>query len=154
MFISRFRDLWPSITGALALTVVACAGSTSGSAHANDEPCIYGRVVGPDGPLDEVRVTTEPPTDAKLTMAGNFRICEFATTSQPLTPGKYKLTAFKQGWRPTHVEVEYDGDSLEIEDIQLASNDPNDPVVDAIDVPVSARNKNGVPINGTIKKDE
>lgn len=141
------------ILAGLSVALTACSTTSSATGgDGDDEPCIRGRVLGPEGPLDDVRVTTEPPTDVRLTLEGVYKICEFVKTGQPLTDGTYKLTLFKAGWKPGYKEVKFEGDLLVVADIQLTSNDPNAPVIDESDVPTE--NKSTTTGPGRTVKDE
>jgi hypothetical protein len=136
-----------------SIALAACATTSAGGESADEAPCIRGKVIGPEGPLDEVRVTTEPPTDAKLTLGGIYRICEFVKDGKPLTPGTYKLVAYKVGWKPAYKEVKFDGEVHEVDDIKMISNDPNARAIDETDVPTDNKRTNTAIQSGP-KKDE
>lgn len=135
------------------LLVIALLATESGCAHTKTvrgDTCLRGRIIGPTGPLDDVRVNTKPPTDAKLTVNGVFKLCEVVTTGEKLRPGRYELVAFKPGWRTTQVAIEYEGGDQEIEDIQLRLNDPNDgPKINDVQLPSKGEvlSPNGRPVN-------
>lgn len=89
-----------------ALAILACAAVTLSACAAPQNPRVkpgpnrlFGRVIGPDGaPLDGVRITTEPQTDAVLTFEGEYEIMRSVRTKQPISPGKYQILPYKLGW--------------------------------------------------------
>ena len=110
---------WSALAAVLVLA--SCASSTSGGDGVDR---IRGRVLGPSGmPLDGVRITTEPETDAVLTFDGLFEISRQVQSKSPVVPGIYVLKPYKLGWwmgpdaRP--IRIEYPGGDYAAPDIQL-----------------------------------
>lgn len=108
------------------LALGALAGCASGGrAVVPEGPArIRGRVVGPSGqPLDGVRITTEPETDAVLTFEGEYEITREVKTKSPLSPGVYALRPYKLGWSLARdagaLKVDYPGGDFVVPDLQL-----------------------------------
>lgn len=128
-----------------ALAIIACAAVTVAACAAPQNPRVkpgpnrlYGRVVGPDGaPLDGVRITTEPQTDAVLTFEGEYEIMRSVRTKQPITPGKYQILPYKLGWwrgkAVSAVTVDFTGGQYNVPDIQLVPIDG--PVIEDLGAP-------------------
>lgn len=101
--------------------VLGGCATTSG----NDGPArIRGRVVGPNGaPLDGVRITTDPPTDAVLTFDGVYEITREVKSNAPVTPGAYTLVPYKLGWwlgnEAPRFKIDYPGGDFKVRDIEL-----------------------------------
>lgn len=101
--------------------IIGCA-STPG---AGDQVArIRGRVLGPEGqPLDGVRITTEPATDAVLTFDGTFEITREVKSKSPLSPGTYTLLPYKLGWwvgkKAPKITIQYPGGDHAVPDIQM-----------------------------------
>ena len=99
---------------------------------------LYGKVVGPDGaPLDGVRITTEPQTDAVLSFEGEYEIMRSVRTKQPIAPGKYQILPYKLGWwrgeDTPPITVEFTGGQYNVPDIQLVPI--GGPVIDDLGAP-------------------
>ena len=111
--------IWIAVFSAI---LTACAASNPRVQPGPNR--LFGRIVGPDGaPLDGVRITTEPQTDAVLSFEGNYEIARAVRTQQPLTPGKYQIIPYKLGWwrgqDAPPITVEYPGQQYHVPDILL-----------------------------------
>jgi len=127
------------------LVFTACAAIALSACAAPQNPRVkpgpnrlYGRVVGPDGaPLDGVRITTEPQTDAVLTFEGEYEIMRSVRTKQPISAGKYQILPYKLGWwrgkDVPPVTVEFTGGQYNVPDIQLVPI--GGPVIDDLGAP-------------------
>lgn len=123
------RSIRAVVSLAIAATQVSCASSPS-AGRAAERPGIHGQVVDSGGPLHEVKITTEPATDVRLTEQGRYSITIVAATGAPIAPGKYRLTAFKVGWKPATIDFEYDGDGVELPEIVLVNNSEVQPALE------------------------
>ena len=106
----------------MTAALIACASTSGAGDGAKDG--MRGRVVGPDGrPLDGVRITTEPPTDAVLTFEGGYEITRIVKSKSPLEPGIYTLIPYKLGWwvgkNAPKIVVKYPGGDFTVPDIRL-----------------------------------
>lgn len=120
-----------------SLVLAACAGAQNPRVTPGPNR-LYGKVVGPDGaPLDGVRITTEPQTDAVLTFEGDYEIMRSVRTKQPIGVGKYQILPYKLGWwrgkEAPPVTIDFTGGQYNVPDIQLIPIDG--PVIDDLGAP-------------------
>ena len=99
-----------------------CAGSTGRGL--DDSPQIRGRIVDNDGKcIEDVRVTTDPPTEPVLVFDCVFRLRQSLVLKTEIPAGTYELLPFKRGWwrgkDAKKLLVEYDGGIAEIPDIVM-----------------------------------
>lgn len=138
------------------VSMVACAGQQNPRVTPGPNR-LYGKVVGPDGsPLDGVRITTEPQTDAVLTFEGEYEIMRSVRTKQPIAPGKYQILPYKLGWwrgkDVPAVSVEFTGGQYNVPDIQLVPIDG--PVIDDIGAPEERSDDNETRGPGVVRGGE
>ncbi len=99
-----------------------CASQRSSADPSGQGGMIRGRVVSPEGQgIPGVQVTTDPPTDIRITGPdGTFEIARVAG-NLPVPPNTYRLYLDKLGYqkpeRPT--EILFDGADLDIGDLEL-----------------------------------
>lgn len=110
------------LSASLSTIFVACAASNPRVTPGPNR--LFGRIIGPDGaPLDGVRITTEPQTDAVLSFEGNYEITRAIRTQQPLLPGTYQLVPYKLGWwrgqDAPPITINYPGEQYRVPDIRL-----------------------------------
>lgn len=117
------RSLSPLL---LVFFALACAGQ----AHPNEEVLttglgISGQVRDAAGnALAEVRVTTDPPTQAAMTdKDGRFSLVEIDATQAVIPPGRYRLLFYKLGWwRGAEVKpifIDFPGGDLMLPEVML-----------------------------------
>ncbi len=146
--------LWIS---AFSVFVWAACATGSGSVANSGPPRIWGKVIGPEGePLEEVRITTEPQTDAVLTFKGEYEITRFIETKKPVKAGRYRILANKLGWwlgkGKEAPQVEYPGGDFKVPAIRLVRI--GGPELDELGAPEERREgEDSVPQGGSIKKD-
>lgn len=134
-----FTGTGPRLVGAVILSAGIAAGCGAMNPRLTPGlPRLYGRVVGPDdAPLDGVRITTEPQTDAVLSFDGNYEISRTVRTQTPLAPGRYQLVPYKLGWwrgrNAPPITVDYPGQQYRVPDIRLLPIDG--PQLDEVAVP-------------------
>ena len=114
----------PRLVWALILSAGVAGCAASNPRIQPGPPRIYGRVLDANGaPLDGVRITTEPQTDAVLSFEGEYEITRAVRTRAPLAPGKYQIVPYKLGWWRGHnappITVNYPGQQYNVPDIRL-----------------------------------
>ena len=139
----------------LSTGFLACAGSNPRVQPGPNR--MFGRVVGPDdAPLDGVRITTEPQTDAVLSFEGDYEISRTVRTQKPLAPGRYQIVPYKLGWwrgqNAPPITIEYPGEQYHVPDIRLIPIEG--PRLDNVAVPANRRGKTEAKGAGVVRGGE